>query len=860
MAKSINRRLAEIVTSTGDVASSALDNIDTLDSADIISISSNTAGATAVFDTLDSLPTSGLSAGQQAYVQSNNRLYVSNGTGWYNLALINQSPNLTIDPTGTIVLATDGSPTTITLTATDSDTPIAGVSFSVESDGNFAGLGNLSQDSSVFTITPLTESDASTTSATLTFKASDGISFGSGTSALSLTFAAQPVQNSRHTIALITATDLTGQDNSPADASPDNLSLSMNGNVKTQSLTPYRYHSISTADVLSTGFSLSASSNFYFGTGDFTIEWWQWWEKDITGYHTFLNINYAGSPNCTIQTDGSNRGYIVYTNGTSNTMTESTEADRHKWYHYALVRNGSGSNNIKMYRNGQVTAQMTSTGVIGNSSVQCDLLWASNATSTTMTPGFFTDIRFVKGTAVYTSTFTPPTEPLTKITGTTFMTGVKPYIDDISYENSRITSFQGTDVRSAKTHPFSPYDEFAFDQTVHGGSLAFDRSSSNIIEPSGLSVGTGDFTISFWGRILDTSTNSTFFTNDISSSSTLRFQFYFRNTGNQMALYGDGSTILTGVYTRPYQWHHHALIRDVSNNKVVYWINGRQAYNAAINELTNFGLGGSNVQIGAYGSGEYLNGSISDYKITNTVDYDYNATEIDVPTQLTSSTGSKLHLGIGADVRVADKQQTYPKFVLGGGINSSSTQAKWGNNSIEINPAANTNERIIIQGESLPASTDIDYGDFTIEAWIYVKYTNLYNTIYHTGSSTVANSTFTQWAVHPNGELNYYRSSTKVVASSNTAISANTWHHVALVGNQGTITQWIDGVAAGSMSSADYTKYPAMGGYDSHIGDRPAGAGSGQATFSGYMQDIRISKGIARYTTGFTPPSAEFEG
>ena len=449
------------------------------------------------FSTLDSLPITNLEAGQQAYVSGTNRLYMSNGSGWFNVALINATPSLTIDPAGTIVLATDGTPTTITLTATDSDTPAGIITFSVESDGSFGGLGSLSQDSSVFTITPLTESDASTTSATLTFKASDGVNFGSGTSALSLTFAAQPVQNSRHTIALITATDLTGQDNSPADASPDNLSLSMNGNVKTQSLTPYRYHSISTADVLSTGFSLSASSNFDFGTGDFTIEWWQWWEEDISGYHTFLNINYAGSPNCTIQTDGSNRGYITYTNGTSNTMTESTEADRHKWYHYALVRNGSGSNNIKMYRNGQVTAQMTSTGSIGNSSVQCDLLWASNATSTTMTPGFFTDIRFVKGTAVYTSTFTPPTEPLTKITGTTFMTGVKPYIDDISHENNRITSFQGTDVRAAKTHPFSPYDEFAFDQTVHGGSLGFDRSSSNIIEPSGLSVGTGNFTISF---------------------------------------------------------------------------------------------------------------------------------------------------------------------------------------------------------------------------------------------------------------------------------------------------------------------------------------------------------------------------
>jgi len=810
------------------------------------------------FSTLDSLPITNLEAGQQAYVSGTNRLYMSNGSGWFNVALINASPTLTIDPTGAITLATDGTPTVITLTATDSDTPAGVITFSVESDGSFSGLGRISQDSSVFTITPKIEDSATTTSSTLTFKASDGINFGSGTTALSLTFAAQPVQNSRHTIALITATDLTGQDNSPADASPDNVSLTMSGNVKTQSLTPYQYHSISTAHALNTGFSLSASSNFDFGTGDFTIEWWQWWEEDITGYHSFLDINYGTSPNCTIQTNGQDRKYIFYTNGTSNTMTESTEADRHKWYHYAVVRNGSGSNNVKMYRNGQVTAQMTQTGQIGNSSAQCNLLWGIN--STTMMDGFFADIRIVKGTAVYTSTFTPPTEPLTKITGTTFMTGVKPYIDDISHENARITSFQGTDVRAAKTHPFSPYDEFAFDQTVQGGSLAFDRASSNKISFSGLNIGTGSFTISFWGRILDTTTNSTFFTEAISSQDAVNFfQLYFRNTGLQMALYGDGSTITTGVYTRPYQWHYIVLMRDQPNDRVVLWINGRQAYSASINQLTNFSLGGSYTHIGAYGTGEYLNGSIADYKITASADYNYSDTNIDVPTQLRSSTGSKLHLGTGADVRVVDKAQTYPKFTLGGGINSNSTQAKWGNNSIEINPNANTNERIIIQGESIPASTDIDYGDFTIEAWIYVKYTNLYNTIYHTGSSTVANSTFTQWAVHPSGELNYYRSSTKVIASSNTAISANTWHHVALVGNQGTITQWIDGVAAGSMSSADYTKYPAMGGYDSHIGDRPAGAGSGQATFAGYMQDIRISKGLARYTTGFTPPSAAFE-
>ena len=38
-----------------------------------------------VFDTLDSLPITGLSAGDQALVEENSRLYISNGSGWYNV-------------------------------------------------------------------------------------------------------------------------------------------------------------------------------------------------------------------------------------------------------------------------------------------------------------------------------------------------------------------------------------------------------------------------------------------------------------------------------------------------------------------------------------------------------------------------------------------------------------------------------------------------------------------------------------------------------------------------------------------------------------------------------------------------------
>ena len=147
------------------------------------------AGGLTVYATLDDLPTSGLTSGDQAFITATNRIYVSNGSGWYNVALFNATPTLTIDPSGAVTLATDGStPTVITLTGADSDTALGTLTYSVESDGSFANIATLSQDSSVFTITPLAEGSATPGSSTLTFKVSDGISFGSGTTEFSLTF------------------------------------------------------------------------------------------------------------------------------------------------------------------------------------------------------------------------------------------------------------------------------------------------------------------------------------------------------------------------------------------------------------------------------------------------------------------------------------------------------------------------------------------------------------------------------------------------------------------------------------------------------------------------------------------------
>jgi len=63
-----------------------LDDTSVVDSAYVTSIAS--AGALTYYSTLDSLPTSSLTAGDEAFVSANNRYYISNGSGWYSVEMI----------------------------------------------------------------------------------------------------------------------------------------------------------------------------------------------------------------------------------------------------------------------------------------------------------------------------------------------------------------------------------------------------------------------------------------------------------------------------------------------------------------------------------------------------------------------------------------------------------------------------------------------------------------------------------------------------------------------------------------------------------------------------------------------------
>ena len=100
--------------------------------------------------------------------------------------MINNAPSITVGASAAYTLSLDGSPTIISLTAVDSDDNPLTWSYAITS-GTLGNTATISQDSSVFTITPSTN-DSDAGSFGITFTASDGISTDTSTTTISLVF------------------------------------------------------------------------------------------------------------------------------------------------------------------------------------------------------------------------------------------------------------------------------------------------------------------------------------------------------------------------------------------------------------------------------------------------------------------------------------------------------------------------------------------------------------------------------------------------------------------------------------------------------------------------------------------------
>ena len=157
------------------------------------------------------------------------------------------------------------------------------------------------------------------------------------------------------------------------------------------------------------------------GTSNFTIECWIYPVKEGSGsYNRRILRNGDNNATGSFSLNWNSSSEEITVNYNATTLFGSHEkqvATRYKWTHIAWVREGTGSNETKLYIDGVKVRE-------GTFSTDLTLYAWQIGTCTTLTAANFTfaghisNVRCVVGTAVYTANFKPPTKPLTQIANT----------------------------------------------------------------------------------------------------------------------------------------------------------------------------------------------------------------------------------------------------------------------------------------------------------------------------------------------------------------------------------------------------------------------------------------------------------
>ena len=160
-------------------------------------------------------------------------------------------------------------------------------------------------------------------------------------------------------------------------------------------------------------FQTSIGSDYTFGTGDFTIE--GWFKFDSTSNSGLLMQASSGtglgtSYSLAVLLDNS---FLKFKAAGSEYVTKF-KCSVNQWVHIALVRSSS---NTSFYVNGVLQNKVSDTTDYSGTDLIIGGYWSESY----VMDGSISNFRVVKGTAVYTSSFIPPTEPLTSITNTVLL-------------------------------------------------------------------------------------------------------------------------------------------------------------------------------------------------------------------------------------------------------------------------------------------------------------------------------------------------------------------------------------------------------------------------------------------------------
>jgi hypothetical protein len=274
------------------------------------------------------------------------------------------------------------------------------------------------------------------------------------------------------------------------------------------------------------------------------------------------------------------------------------------------------------------------------------------------------------------------------------------------------------------------------------------------------------------------------------------------------------------------------------------FING--ALDTTVTSSYNFNNAGT-FYVGVYGSASvnYFNGYMSDVRcVKGSAVYTSAFTPPTAP--LTSITNTSLLTNF-TNAGILDNAMMNDLETVGNAQISTSVK-KYGTGSISFD---GTDDRLTAASSPNMA---FGTGDFTVEAWIYPNTLSGERGFIQTSDTAGGLKTSYTTGIVILIDVSPYRLIANVggtnVNSGSTYISATTWTHVAITRSSGSVRMFINGILVGGPTTitTDLTgQNVCIGGYYS----------TGYL-WNGYVDDLRITKGFARYTSSFTAPTAAF--
>lgn len=404
-------------------------------------------------------------------------------------------------------------------------------------------------------------------------------------------------------------------------------------------------------------------------TGDYTVEAWIY-PTSLGVFRRIVSQLQGGSNTNTawaLSINASNNIlWEVYQGSSSFTITSSTTISANVWTHIAVSRSGTTQT---LYINGVSRGTNSLTGSSNDSTYPLRIgAEATNTipantvpglvSSTTVGgaalvfPGYITGVRIVKGTAVYTGAFTPPSIQPVDVSGAasaaSYPSTTNVNTSFASSQTSLLCKFDRWTVQDNDTWPRPVYllgtaqtstSQAKFGAaSLTGGSSLSNTTLTYLASP--YSFGTGDFTIQCWAYTSAwnaPNNENPLWTIGLPNSATNSsnvYSLFINNTGSVIInRYGTGNTTIGTINTATYTnvWFHVAVVRR-SGTTTVYIDGTSIGSTAAFSGLTVGNvtgiLAGGRYNVGLSGTGTYTmwNGFIDDFNVAAFALYSTNFT------------------------------------------------------------------------------------------------------------------------------------------------------------------------------------------------------------------------------------------